>query len=87
MHSIALLAKYVVHADSDAADSNRIAYLGSSNTDAGVQAGEIAIKALPNGGKCMGLWASSGRYAKERIADSESIEGKGIELVDTRGDT
>ena len=35
--------------------SNRIAYLGSSNTDAGVQAGEIAIKALPDGGKCMGF--------------------------------
>ena len=29
--------------DSDAPASNRIAYLGSSNTDAGVQAGEVAV--------------------------------------------
>ena len=74
--------------DSDAADSNRIAYLGSSNTDAGVQAGEIAIKALPNGGKCMGFVGFLGAdNAKERIAGfKKSVEGKGIELVDTRGD-
>ena len=37
--------------DSDAPDTNRIAYIGSSNTDAGKQAGEIALKALPDGGK------------------------------------
>lgn len=74
--------------DSDAADSNRIAYLGSSNTDAGVQAGEIAIKALPNGGKCMGFVGFLGAdNAKERIAGfKKAVEGKGIELVDTRGD-
>ncbi len=74
--------------DSDAPDSNRIAYLGSSNTDAGVQAGEIAIKALPDGGKCMGFVGFLGAdNAKERIAGfKQAIEGKGIELVDTRGD-
>ncbi len=74
--------------DSDAPDSNRIAYLGSSNTDAGVQAGEVAIKALPNGGKCMGFVGFLGAdNAKERIAGfKKAVEGKGIELVDTRGD-
>ncbi|HUQ37017.1 MAG TPA: sugar-binding protein [Aestuariivirga sp.] len=74
--------------DSDAPDSNRIAYLGSSNTDAGVQAGEIAIGALPKGGKCMGFVGFLGAdNAKERIAGfKKAIEGKGIELVDTRGD-
>jgi ribose transport system substrate-binding protein len=74
--------------DSDAPDSKRIAYLGSSNTDAGVQAGEIAIKALPSGGKCMGFVGFLGAdNAKERIAGfKQAIEGKGIELVDTRGD-
>src|SRR6476660_1145021 len=41
--------------DSDAPASNRIAYLGSSNTLAGVQAGEVAVKALPGGAKCMGF--------------------------------
>lgn len=74
--------------DSDAPASNRIAYLGSSNTDAGVQAGEMAIKALPNGGKCMGFVGFLGAdNAKERIAGfRQAVEGKGIELVDVRGD-
>ena len=74
--------------DSDAPDSNRIAYLGSSNTDAGVQAGEIAVKALPEGGKCMGFVGFLGAdNAKERIAGfKKAVEGKGIELVDMRGD-
>lgn len=74
--------------DSDAPDSNRIAYLGSSNTAAGVQAGEVAVKALPKGGKCMGFVGFLGAdNAKERIAGfKQAVEGKGIELVDVRGD-
>ena len=74
--------------DSDAPASNRIAYLGSSNTLAGVQAGEIAIKALPGGAKCMGFVGFLGAdNAKERIAGfKQAVDGKGIELVDTRGD-
>jgi ribose transport system substrate-binding protein len=74
--------------DSDAPQSKRIAYLGSSNTDAGIQAGEIAVKALPSGGKCMGFVGLLGAdNAKERIAGfKKAIEGKGIELVDVRGD-
>ncbi len=74
--------------DSDAPDSNRIAYLGSSNTLAGVQAGEVAVKALPNGAKCMGFVGFLGAdNAKERIAGfKQAVEGKGIELVDVRGD-
>lgn len=74
--------------DSDAPQSKRIAYLGSSNTKAGVQAGEIAVKALPNGGKCMGFVGFLGAdNAKERIAGfRQAVEGKSIELVDVRGD-
>jgi ribose transport system substrate-binding protein len=74
--------------DSDAPDSDRIAYLGSSNTLAGVQAGEIAVKALPDGGKCMGFVGFLGAdNAIERIAGfRQAIEGSGIELVDVRGD-
>jgi ribose transport system substrate-binding protein len=74
--------------DSDAADSNRIAYIGSSNTDAGVQAGEIAKKALPDGGQCMGFVGLLGAdNAIERIAGfRQAVEGSGIELVDVRGD-
>jgi ribose transport system substrate-binding protein len=74
--------------DSDAPASDRLAYLGSSNTLAGVQAGEEMVKALPNGGKCMGFVGFLGAdNAVERIAGfRQAIEGKGIELVDVRGD-
>lgn len=74
--------------DSDAPNSKRIAYLGSSNTLAGVQAGEIAVAALPGGGKCMGFVGFLGAdNAVERIAGfRQAVEGKGIELVDVRGD-
>lgn len=74
--------------DSDAPNSNRIAYLGSSNTLAGVQAGEVAVKAIPEGAKCMGFVGFLGAdNAVERIAGfRQAVEGKGIELVDVRGD-
>lgn len=74
--------------DSDAPSSNRIAYLGSSNTLAGVQAGEIAVEAMPDGGKCMGFVGFLGAdNAIERIAGfNQAIQGSGIELVDVRGD-
>lgn len=74
--------------DSDAPASKRIAYLGSSNTLAGVQAGEVAVKALPKGAKCMGFVGFLGAdNAKERIAGfKKAVDGKGIELVDVRGD-
>jgi len=74
--------------DSDAPASKRIAYLGSSNTAAGIQAGEIAKKALPKGGKCMGFVGFLGAdNAVERIAGfRQAVKGSGIELVDVRGD-
>ncbi|SOC20360.1 sugar-binding protein [Thalassospira xiamenensis] len=74
--------------DSDAPQSDRIAYLGSSNVAAGVQAGEIAVNALPNGGKCMGFVGFLGAdNAIERIAGfRQAVEGSGIELIDVRGD-
>ncbi len=75
--------------DSDAPDSKRIAYLGSSNTAAGVQAGEEMVKAMAGKeAKCMGFVGFLGAdNAKERIAGfKQAIEGKGIELVDVRGD-
>src|SRR5215217_5463827 len=74
--------------DSDAPQSDRIAYLGSSNTLAGVQAGEEMVKALPDGGKCMGFVGFLGAdNAKERIAGfKQALEGHNIELVDVRGD-
>ena len=74
--------------DSDATQSKRAFYIGSSNTDLGKNAGEIAVKALPNGGKCMGFVGNTGAdNAVERIAGFKEVAGpKGIELIDVRTD-
>jgi len=74
--------------DSDAPNSKRIVYIGSSNTDAGKQAGQLMLKALPNGGKCMGFVGLPGAdNARERIDGvKETIKGSKIELVDVRAD-
>src|SRR5713101_8941178 len=74
--------------DSDAPKSSRVAYIGSSNVDAGKQAGEIALKALPNGGKCMGFVGLPGAdNARERIEGfKDAIAGTKITLVDVRAD-
>src|ERR1700742_4198645 len=53
--------------DSDAPKTKRIAYIGSSNVEAGKQAGELMKKALPDGGKCMGYVGLPGAdNARER---------------------
>jgi ribose transport system substrate-binding protein len=74
--------------DSDAPQSKRIAYIGSSNVDAGKQAGAMMVKALPNGGKCIGfvglLEADNARERIEGIKDA--LAGSKVELVDVRGD-
>jgi ribose transport system substrate-binding protein len=74
--------------DSDAPDSNRIAYIGSSNTDAGKQAGEIALKAMPDGGRCIGFVGLPGAdNARERIEGMKAtLAGSKVELIDVRGD-
>jgi ribose transport system substrate-binding protein len=74
--------------DSDAPSSKRVAYIGSSNTDLGRNAGEIAAKAMPNGGKCMGFVGNTGSdNARERIEGFKEVAGKhGIQMVDVRTD-
>lgn len=74
--------------DSDAPQTNRLAYIGSSNVDAGKQAAEIAKKAMPDGGKCIGFVGLLGAdNAKERIEGMKAgLEGTKIELTDVRGD-
>jgi ribose transport system substrate-binding protein len=74
--------------DSDAAQSNRVAYIGSSNTALGHDAGKLMLQALPNGGKCVGFVGLLGAdNAVERINGvKEVIAGSGVELVDVRGD-
>lgn len=75
-------------ADSDAPQSERLAYIGSSNTELGRDAGKLALEALPEGGKCMGFVGLLGAdNAKERIAGfNEAVAGSNVELVDVRGD-
>ena len=74
--------------DSDAPSSKRIAYIGSSNVDAGKQAGELMKKALPNGARCMGYVGLPGAdNARERVEGiKDAIAGTKITLVDVRAD-
>ena len=74
--------------DSDAPQSNRVAYFGSSNVELGKNAGELMKKALPNGGKCIGFVGLPGAAnAMERIQGyNDAVKGTGLELIDVRGD-
>ena len=74
--------------DSDAPQSNRIAYVGSSNVLAGNQAAEIAKKAMPNGGKCMGFVGllDAANYKERAQGFPEGLKGSSITLADTRAD-
>jgi len=75
--------------DSDAPQSNRIAYFGSSNVELGKNAGELMKKAMEGKtGKCIGFVGLPGAAnAKERIDGyNEAVKGTGLELIDVRGD-
>ena len=74
--------------DSDAPNSKRIAYIGSSNVDAGKQAAEIAKKAMPNGAKCMGFVGllDAANYKERAQGFVDGLKGTNITLVDTKGD-
>ena len=74
--------------DSDAPKTKRMAYVGSSNVEAGKQAGALMLKALPDGGKCMGFVGLPGAdNARERIEGiRDTIKGSKVELVDVRAD-
>jgi ribose transport system substrate-binding protein len=74
--------------DSDAPQSKRVAYIGSSNTALGKDAGNLMLKALPDGGKCIGFVGLLGAdNARERIEGvKEVIKGSKVELIDVRGD-
>jgi len=74
--------------DSDAPNSKRLAYFGSSNTQAGRQAGQVLLKALPDGGKCMGfVGLPAADNARERIEGVRAaIKGSKVELVDVLAD-
>ena len=74
--------------DSDAPQSKRVGYIGSSNTELGKDAGKMMLKAMPDGGKCVGFVGLLGAdNARERIEGvKETIKGSKIQLIDVRGD-
>ena len=78
----------LVTQDSDAPQTNRLCYVGTDNYQAGVAAGELLKKTLPNGGKIMlfvgTLDAQNAQDRKRGIEDT--LKGANIEIVDTRTD-
>jgi len=74
--------------DSDAPASKRVAYIGTDNFAAGVEAGKLIKEALPNGGKIMVfVGATDAENAKQRFGGiKKEIEGSKVEVIDVRTD-
>lgn len=74
--------------DSDAPESDRICYIGTNNYDAGVAAGELIKKTLPEGGEIMmyvgRLDAQNAQDRQRGIQDT--LEGTNITIIDTMTD-
>jgi ribose transport system substrate-binding protein len=75
----------VVTQDSDCPESNRVAYIGTDNVEAGRVAGAQIKKALPEGGKIAlfvgKLDVANARERKQGI--EEAIQGTKIEIVES----
>jgi ribose transport system substrate-binding protein len=78
----------LVCCDSDAASSQRVAYIGTDNEAAGEQAGGLIKEALPNGGKIMlFVGHSDSQNAQERSGGiKKALEGSNIQIIDIRTD-
>ena len=78
----------LVMQDSDAPQSNRLCYIGTDNYQAGVAAGELIKKTLPNGGKIIlfvgTLDAQNAQDRRKGIEDT--LKGTSIEIIATRTD-
>lgn len=78
----------VVTQDSDAANSNRVCYIGTDNVAAGRQAGELVKEALPQGGKIMVfvgvLDAANAQQRNQGL--KEALAGSNIQIIDVRTD-
>jgi ribose transport system substrate-binding protein len=78
----------VITHDSDAPKSNRLAYIGTNNFEAGRTLGQEIVKLLPNGGKIavfVGTFAANN--ASERLRGIEdAIKGKNINIVAKKED-
>jgi ribose transport system substrate-binding protein len=87
LNEVAKQALLVCH-DSDAAKSERACYVGTDNTSAGRQAGDLIKKALPNGGKIMVFVGTlDAQNARERYTGiKESLAGSNVQIIDVRTD-
>jgi ribose transport system substrate-binding protein len=87
LNEVAKQALLVCH-DSDAPKSDRACYVGTDNTAAGRQAGELIKKALPNGGKIMIFVGTlDAQNARERYTGiKEALKGSNVEVIDVRTD-
>ena len=74
--------------DSDAPASKRVAYIGTDNFAAGVEAAKLLKEALPNGGKIMAFVGNAdAENAKQRFGGiKKELEGSNIEIIDLRSD-
>jgi ribose transport system substrate-binding protein len=78
----------LICADSDAAASKRVAYIGTDNEAAGEQAGSMIKECLPNGGTIMlFVGHSDAQNAVERAGGiKKALAGSNIKIVDIRTD-
>jgi ribose transport system substrate-binding protein len=74
--------------DSDAPKSKRVAYIGTDNVAAGVEAGKLLKQALPDGGKIMVFVGSmDAQNAQDRAGGiKKELQGSKIEIIDVRTD-
>jgi ribose transport system substrate-binding protein len=78
----------LICADSDAADSKRVCYIGTDNFAAGQEAGKLIKEALPNGGKIMVFVGfADAQNSKDRFGGiKKELEGSNISIIDLRTD-
>jgi ribose transport system substrate-binding protein len=78
----------VICQDSDAANSNRLLYIGTNNYEAGKVLGQQIVKLLPNGGKmAVFVGTFSADNARQRLKGIEdAIAGHNIQVVAKKED-
>jgi len=87
LNKVAAQTLLITH-DSDAPDSDRVCYIGTDNTAAGVEAGKLIKEALPAGGQIMIFVGTlDAANARERLAGiKQELAGSKIEILDVRTD-
>jgi ribose transport system substrate-binding protein len=73
----------VITFDSDCESSQRLAYIGTNNYEAGKQAGEAAVRLLPQGGKFVAFVGNmSAQNARDRYQGFlDAVKGHNIEML------